>query len=129
MPTRNTYSKQPDFSTASAATAIVMAALLPLAVAFHMSLRLAVASKQPPARFDRAGIPVLRDRVAAARSELLDVATVLKHSHAPDPASVALRRELLGDGSSPLSNPHIPAADLHATLSRARAGLAAQPPA
>ena len=170
---------------ASAATAIVMAALLPFAIAWHVSYLIAIAAAliaavtlalgchaarerrlttlaiypelaqlpdlagkrkrlvtsrtrhalaeglkrtaaptQPPRRFDCC--PVLGDRVAAVRAELLELAAALEQTNDPDPASVALIHELLTNGCSPLYNPNLPAADLQATLTRAHAGLAAQ---
>jgi hypothetical protein len=39
----------------------------------------------------------LCDRVAVARTDLLEIAVVLEHVHDPDPARVAARRDLLGD--------------------------------
>jgi hypothetical protein len=90
-------------------------------------LRRTAASTQPPTRFDVC--PILLDRVAPLRPELLQIATALEQTHDPDPTSVALIHELLKDGCSPLYNPSVPAADLRAALRRARAGLAAQPPA
>jgi hypothetical protein len=89
-------------------------------------LRRTAASTQPPTRFDVC--PILLDRVAPLRPELLQIATALEQTHDPDPASVALIHELLKDGCSPLYNPSVPAGDLRAALTRARAGLAAQPP-
>jgi hypothetical protein len=90
-------------------------------------LRRTAAPTQPPARFDCC--PVLRERVAATRSELLELADALEQTHEPDPACVALIHELLTNGCSPLYNPNVPADDLHDALTRARGGLAAQPPA
>jgi hypothetical protein len=90
-------------------------------------LRRTATPTRPPSRFDIA--PVLCDRVAAVRDELLDVVTALERGHDPDPGCVALIHELLRDGASPLYKPSVPAADLHAALRRAHAGLAAQPPA
>jgi hypothetical protein len=90
-------------------------------------LRRTAASTQPPTRFDIC--PILLDRVAPLRPELLQIATALEQTHDPDPTSVALIHELLRDGCSPLYNPSVPAADLRAALRRARAGLGAQPAA
>jgi hypothetical protein len=90
-------------------------------------LRRTAASTQPSTRFDVC--PILLDRVAPLRPELLQIATALEQTHDPDPDSVALIHELLKDGCSPLYNPNVPAADLRVALRRARAGLAAQPPA
>jgi hypothetical protein len=56
------------------------------------------------------------------RVELLTLADTLEHRHEVDPTSVALLHELLADGS-PLSNPNTRTEDLHATLTRVRAGI------
>jgi hypothetical protein len=95
--------------------------------ALAQGLRRTAAPIHPPGRFDIC--PVLLDRVAPLRPELLQLATALEQTHDPDPTSVALIHELLRDGCSPLYDPSVPAADLHAVLRCARAGLAAQPPA
>ena len=60
------------------------------------------------------------------RAELLKLADTVEQTQTPNPASVALLRELLTNGSSPLYNPNLPAGDLGATLARARAGMTAQ---
>ncbi len=80
-------------------------------------LRRTAAAEQPSRRFDCC--PVLADRVAGARYELLLLADALEHSTDPDPASVELIRELLTNGCSPLYNANVPAQNLHATLTRA----------
>ena len=85
-------------------------------------LRRTASAEQPPRRFDCC--PVLADRVAGVRYELLLLADALEHSSAPDPSSVALIRELLTSGCSPLYNANVPAEDLHATLTRASAQIA-----
>ena len=82
---------------------------------------------QPPRRFDPC--PVLADRAQAVRGQLLELATALEQTTTPDPACVALIRELLTNGTSPLYNPNLPARDLQTTLTRARAGITAQPAA
>jgi hypothetical protein len=66
---------------------------------------------------------VLADRVAAVRLDLLLVADALKHCLDPDPASVALIRELLTNGCSPLYNANVSAQEPHATLARASAQI------
>jgi hypothetical protein len=86
--------------------------------------RRTAAATQPAARFDCC--PILRERVATVRPELLEIAAALEHGHDPDPTCIALVHELLTDARSPLYNDNIPAADLHTTLKRASAGLAAQ---
>jgi hypothetical protein len=88
-------------------------------------LRRTAAPNQPPRRFDCC--PVLTDRVAAVRSELLELASALEQTHNPDPTCVAVIHELLTNGCSPLYNPNLPADDLHTVLARARAGIANQP--
>ncbi len=64
--------------------------------------------------------PVLVDRVAAVRAQLLELANDLEQTQTPDPACVAVLHELLTNGSGPLYNPNVPAVDLHTTLARAR---------
>jgi hypothetical protein len=72
----------------------------------------------------------LHYRVAAVRTELLELAAFLEHTPDPDPASVAALRDLLANSrGSPLYNPNIPAAGLDEALQRIRAGLANPPPA
>jgi hypothetical protein len=94
--------------------------------ALAAGLRRTAAPIQPSRRFDCC--PVLVDRVALVRDELLALADDLEHTETPDPASVALIRELLTDGTSPLYNPNLTADDLHTTLTRARAGITPQRP-
>jgi hypothetical protein len=89
--------------------------------ALAAGLRRTVDPIQPPSRFDPC--PVLADRAHAVRAKLLDIATALEQTPTPDPASVALLRELLTNGASPLYNPNLPADDLHTALARARAGI------
>jgi len=84
-------------------------------------LRRTAAPTQPPRRFDCC--PVLGDRVAALRPELLALATALEQTPDPDPSSVALIHELLTNGCSPLYNPNIPFSELEATIDRVRSGL------
>jgi hypothetical protein len=95
--------------------------------ALAQGLRRTATPTQPPTRFDVC--PILLDRVAPLRPELLQIAAALERTHDPDPISVALIHELLKDGCSPLYNRNVPASDLRAVLRRARAGLSAQPPA
>jgi hypothetical protein len=91
--------------------------------ALASSLRQTADFTRSPSRFELA--PLLRDRVASARLDLLDAAAALERADDPDPIAVALIRELLRDGASPLYNPNVPEIDLHSTLHRARAGLVA----
>jgi hypothetical protein len=68
---------------------------------------------------------LLCDRVAAARTDLLEIATMLEHVHDPDPARVAALRDLLSDGcESPLYNTDVHLSELWATLYYVRSGLA-----
>jgi hypothetical protein len=85
------------------------------------SLRRTVAPTQPSRRFDCC--PVLRDRVAAVRPALLQLASALERNTEPDPASVALIQELLKDGCGPLYNPNVRADELHRVIARASAGI------
>jgi hypothetical protein len=72
----------------------------------------------------------LHYRAAAVRTELLELAAILEHTHDPDPVGVAALRDLLANSrDSPLYNPNIPAAELDEALQRIRAGLANPPPA
>jgi hypothetical protein len=84
-------------------------------------LRRAAAPTQPPRRFDCC--PILPDRAAAVRPELLELASALQQTTDPDPSSVALIHELLTNGCSPLYNTNIPFSELEATIDRARSGL------
>ena len=99
--------------------------------ALAAGLRRTAALTQPPRRFDTC--PILTDRVATVRPELLQLADALEHTNDLSPASVALMNELLTNACSPLYNPNLPAEHLHATISRAHAGIplraTAQPPA
>ena len=88
-------------------------------------LRSTAAAPQPPARSDC--WPLLRDRVAAERPQLLAIAAALEQAPDPDATCVALIRELLTDGRSPLYDIRVPAADLHTTLKRVRGGLLVEP--
>jgi hypothetical protein len=87
-------------------------------------LRRTAAAIQPPCRFDPC--PVLVDRVAPIRDELLELADDLEETPTPDPACIALIRELLTDGYSPLYNTNLPADDLYTDVARARAGISAE---
>jgi hypothetical protein len=93
--------------------------------ALAAGLRRTADPNQPPTRFDPC--PVLTDRAQQVRAELLELADVLEQTPTPDPASVALLRELLRDGASPLYNPNLPASELHTILARASAGITAHP--
>lgn len=86
-------------------------------------LRATAALTRPRCRPDLALVPVLYDRVAAVRPQLLDLAAALEGGRNPDATCVALVRELLRDGRSPLYNPNVPVDQLHALLIRALASL------
>ena len=92
--------------------------------ALASGLRRTAAPTQPPRRFDCC--PVLPDRVAAVRPDLLSLASALEHNTDPDPAGVALIHELLTNGCSPLYNPNVPTDQLHSTLRRAHAAITDQ---
>jgi hypothetical protein len=67
---------------------------------------------------------LLCDRVAVARTDLLQIATLLERAHDPDPARVAALRDLLSDGcESPLYNTDVHPSELWATLYYVRSGL------
>jgi hypothetical protein len=93
--------------------------------ALAAGLRRTADPEQPPRRFDCC--PVLPDRIAAVRIELLQLATDLEQTQQPDPASVALIHELLTAATSPLYNPNRSADDLRDTLARAHARITTQP--
>ena len=61
--------------------------------------------------------------MADVRAELCELGSALEHHPDPDPACVALIRELLSDGASPVYNLNVPASDLQVTLARVRVGL------
>jgi hypothetical protein len=68
--------------------------------------------------------PLLAYRAAAVRTDLLEIATLLEHTHYPDPASIAALRNLLANGcDSPLYNTDIHISELHATLHYIRSSL------
>jgi len=92
--------------------------------ALAAGLRRTATETHPSHRFDVC--PILTDRVAAVRPELLKLARTLERTEAPDPASIALIHELLTSGTSPLYNPNIPADELHTNLARARDGISGE---
>jgi hypothetical protein len=94
--------------------------------ALAIGLRRTADPIQPPCRFDPC--PVLPDRAAAVRDQLLELANALEQTPTPDPACVALIRELLTNGTGPLYNPNLPAGNVQTTLTRARAGIIPHPP-
>ncbi|HEX4282331.1 MAG TPA: hypothetical protein VHZ27_16305 [Solirubrobacteraceae bacterium] len=93
--------------------------------ALAAGLRRTADPNQPSRRLDPC--PVLVGRVAAVRARLLELANDLEQTQTPDPACVAVLRELLTNGSSPLYNPNVPADDLHTALAGVRAALTTQP--
>jgi hypothetical protein len=67
---------------------------------------------------------LLHDRAAAMRTDLLEVAALIEQAHDPDPARIAVLRDLLANGcDSPLYNSDIHISELHATLDYLRSGL------
>jgi hypothetical protein len=68
--------------------------------------------------------PLLHERAAAVRSELLEIAAMLERAHHPDPDSIAALHTLLANGcDSPLYNSDIHVSELRATLYGVRGGL------
>jgi hypothetical protein len=67
---------------------------------------------------------LLHYRAAAVRTELLEIAATLEHTHDPDPDCMATLRDLLANGcDSPLYNSDIHVSELRATLHYVRSGL------
>jgi hypothetical protein len=67
---------------------------------------------------------LLDDRVAAVRTDLLELAVMLEHAQDPDPACLEALQELLSDGcGSPLYNSDVHDSELRATLYYARSWL------
>ena len=67
---------------------------------------------------------LLHYRVAAVRTDLLEIATTLERSVDPDPGCIATLHRLLADGcDSPLYNPDIHVSELRATLHHVRVRL------
>jgi hypothetical protein len=67
---------------------------------------------------------LLHYRAAAVRTELLEIAALLEHTHDPDPDCIAALRDLLANGcDSPLFNPDVHVSQLHGTLDYVRSGL------
>ena len=82
------------------------------------------ANRERPRPLTRTREPLLHYRAAAVRSDLLEIAALLEHTHDPDPARVAARHNLLANGcDSPLYNTDILISELHATLHYVRSGL------
>ena len=86
-------------------------------------LRQTAALNRPRSRPGLVVVPVLFDRLAAVRPQLLELAAGLEANRDLDTTSVAILRELLRDGRSPLYNPNVPAEELHAVLTHALVSL------
>ena len=72
----------------------------------------------------RRGDLLLRERAAAVRPQLLEVAATLERAPDPPPEVMQTLRRLLTDGcTSPLWNEDVPAGELAAALEQARAEL------
>lgn len=90
-------------------------------------LRRTAQHTQQPHPLTRRRETLLHYRVAAVRTDLLEIAAILEHAHDPDPECVTELHELLANGcDSPLYNADIHVSELHATLHYVRAGLATQ---
>lgn len=69
-------------------------------------------------------------RVAAVRTDLLELAVLLERARELDPACMAALHDLLANGcDSGLYNANVPVDELHTTIERVRAGLKSQPQA
>jgi hypothetical protein len=67
---------------------------------------------------------LLHYRVAAVRTQLLEIAAILARTQHPDPGCLATLHELLANGcDSPLYNPDIHISELNATLYYIHTGL------
>ena len=67
---------------------------------------------------------LLHYRVAAVRTELLEIAAMLERTHTPNPACITTLHQLLANGcGSPLYNPDIHVSELRETLDHIRSGL------
>ncbi len=72
----------------------------------------------------RRGETLLVSRVAAVRTDLLQIASLLERTDDPDPMSMGALSELLANGcDSPLYNADIHISELYATLYYIRIGL------
>jgi hypothetical protein len=79
---------------------------------------------QHPRPRTRTPEPLLHYRVAAVRSDLLEIAAILEHAPSPDPDGIHALRDLLANGcDSPLYNADIHVSELQATLHYIRSGL------
>jgi hypothetical protein len=91
-------------------------------------LRRTAEHTQSPHPLARRRETLLHYRVAAARTDLLEIAAMLEHAPDPDPACLAALHELLANGcDSPLHNAEIHVSELHATLHHLRTELGPRP--
>lgn len=80
-------------------------------------LRRAASHSDEPHPFVRRREALLHYRVAAVRTDLLQIAATLERTQNPDPAYLATLHELLANGcDSPLYNQDIHVSELRATL-------------
>jgi hypothetical protein len=88
------------------------------------SLRRAANRTAEPHPFARRREALLHYRAAAVRTDLLEIAAILEHTHSPDPARVGALHDVLANGcDSPLYNADIHISELLATLDYVRRGL------
>jgi hypothetical protein len=75
-------------------------------------------------RLSRRRQPLLGERVALVRADLLELADRLERTDDPDPGSIGALRELLSNGcDSPLYNADLHVSELRAALYYIRLGL------
>jgi hypothetical protein len=86
--------------------------------ALARDLRAAVTDSERPSKVQGCQVPLLLDRVAAVRAELLDLARELEDGSDRDATNVALASELLRDGASPLYDPNVAVSALREMLGR-----------
>jgi hypothetical protein len=91
-------------------------------------LRRTANHSQAPHPLVRRREALLHYRVATVRTQLLELAAILEHTHNPDPARIATLQNLLANGcDSPLYNHDVHVSELLATLHHIRSGLQARP--
>jgi hypothetical protein len=83
-----------------------------------------VVEADAPPSGSSAAVPVQREQVLAARSELLRLAAALRNGHEPDVRAVAMASVLLTDGAGPVFAPH-PDGALRELASRAASSVEA----
>jgi hypothetical protein len=87
-------------------------------------LRCTASRSDEPHSLVRRREALLHYRVAAVRTDLLEIAATLERTQNPGPACVATLHELLANGcDSPLYNQDIHVSELRATLHNVRTGL------